>query len=157
MALVRILIDGYSLLHAWPEIAPGEARHSMAARDGLIARVRKYQDCTGTPVTIVFDGANAPKGTQQPPSTRELEILFSQDGATADDIIERVTARLVEYGEVLVVTNDHAEQETVISLGGSSCRCDDFRLRVASALETFDRDLTQWRRRQSVPFNRANL
>jgi len=28
MALVRILVDGYSLLHHWPELAPGRARFS---------------------------------------------------------------------------------------------------------------------------------
>ena len=57
MALVRILVDGYSLLHNWPELAPGRARHSAAARDELIRRLTLYQDATGTPVTIFFDGA----------------------------------------------------------------------------------------------------
>ena len=33
MAVIRILIDGYSLLHSWPELAKGHARHSEAARD----------------------------------------------------------------------------------------------------------------------------
>jgi hypothetical protein len=33
---VRILIDGYSLLHQWPELAPGSPRHSARARDALI-------------------------------------------------------------------------------------------------------------------------
>jgi hypothetical protein len=32
MALVRIIIHGYSLLHNWPELAPGKPRHSAAAR-----------------------------------------------------------------------------------------------------------------------------
>ena len=38
MALVRILVDGYSLLHSWPGLAPSRARHSAAARDELIQR-----------------------------------------------------------------------------------------------------------------------
>jgi predicted RNA-binding protein with PIN domain len=157
MALVRILIDGYSLLHHWPEIAPGAPRHSMVARDELIARVGKFQDCTGTPVTIVFDGANAPVGTQPPHSTRELEILFSKNGLTADDVIERATARLLAYGDVLVVTDDNAERETVIALGGSTSSCEEFKLQVAAALATFDEDLARWRRRQANPLNRAGL
>ena len=36
MALVRILVDGYSLLHNWPELAPGKPRFSPAARGELI-------------------------------------------------------------------------------------------------------------------------
>src|SRR5450759_1973924 len=62
MALVRILVDGYSLLHNWPELAPGRARHSAAARDELIRRLTLYQAAVGTPVTIFFDGASVPNG-----------------------------------------------------------------------------------------------
>ena len=40
MALVRILVDGYSLLHDWPELAPGKARHSASAREELIQRLK---------------------------------------------------------------------------------------------------------------------
>jgi hypothetical protein len=36
MALVRILVDGYSLLHNWLALAPGTPRHSEAARDELV-------------------------------------------------------------------------------------------------------------------------
>ena len=57
MALVRILVDGYSLLHSWPELAPGKARHSAAARDELIRVLTLYQDTVGTPITIFFDGS----------------------------------------------------------------------------------------------------
>src|SRR5450631_1639102 len=49
MALVRILVDGYSLLHNWPELAPGAARHSEAARDALVEMLTHYQDAKGTP------------------------------------------------------------------------------------------------------------
>ena len=44
MALVRILVDGYSLLHSWPELAPGKPRHSAAARDELIRVLTLYQE-----------------------------------------------------------------------------------------------------------------
>src|SRR6266567_3370333 len=57
MALVRILVDGYSLLHNWPELASGKPRHSAAAREELITQLTQYHDACGTPITIVFDGA----------------------------------------------------------------------------------------------------
>ena len=73
MALVRILVDGYSLLHAWPELAPGQARHSAAARAELVQMLTLYRDAIGTPVTVFFDGAGAPPGT--PGATQ-----FARDG-----------------------------------------------------------------------------
>ncbi len=44
----------------------------------------------------------------------------------ADQVIERVAHLMKPYGEVMAVTNDYAERETVISLGGSACSCENF-------------------------------
>lgn len=126
MALVRILVDGYSLLHQWPELAPGKPRHSAAAREELINELRQFQDASGTPITVVFDG-NRPLRDGPPEKTsRELEILYSRAGQTADQIIERVTHRMAKYGEVLVVTDDNAERDTVTSVGGMTSDCQNF-------------------------------
>ena len=89
MSLVRILVDGYSLLHSWPELH-GKARYSAAARDELVRVLTLYRDATHTPITIFFDGSS-PKidGVAQTRSTPEVEILFSRAGQTADQMIER--------------------------------------------------------------------
>ena len=100
MALVRILVDGYSLLHNWPELARGKARHSAAAREELIAMLTHYQDATRTPITIFFDGSGAPAGVPKNESTPNLEVLFSKAGQTADDMIERAAHRFQPYGVV---------------------------------------------------------
>jgi hypothetical protein len=126
MGLVRILVDGYSLLHHWPELAPGKPRYSAVARDELIRALTHYQDATGTPITVVFDGNRPLGGRMIEPSTREVEILYSRAGQTADQIIERATHRLSAFGEVLVVTEDHAERDTVTSVGGMTCDCGNF-------------------------------
>ena len=83
MALVRILVDGYSLLHSWPELAPGKPRHSAAARDELIYILTRYHDAIGTPITIFFDGGGAPAGTPKRESAGHVEVLFSRAGQTS--------------------------------------------------------------------------
>ena len=157
MAIVRILVDGYSLIHSWPELAPGTPRHSMAARDELISWLTRYQDAIGTPITVVFDGAGAAKGIEPPVSSRELEVLYSKNGQTADDVIERVTHRLLAYGGVVVVTDDHAERETVVALGGSTSRCDQFRIAMSNALDEVREDISRLKRRDRVALNRPNF
>src|SRR6185436_8114500 len=99
MALVRILIDGYSLLHNWPELAPGKARHSAAARDELIRVLTLYRDAISTPITIFFDGSSPKRNPVEPTPASELEILFSRAGQTADNMIERAAHRFQPYGE----------------------------------------------------------
>jgi predicted RNA-binding protein with PIN domain len=141
MALVRILVDGYSLLHNWPELARGKARHSAAARAELVYILTRYQDAAGIPITIFFDGAGAPPGVPKNESTRTVEVLFSKAGQTADDLIERAAHRFQPYGEVLAVTDDNAERDTVIALGGSASSCSNFILMVESALNDLAEDV----------------
>jgi predicted RNA-binding protein with PIN domain len=154
MALVRILVDGYSLLHNWPELAPGKPRHSMEARDELIRILTLYRDATSTPITIVFDGAGKSAGTAFP-STPDLEILYSRTGQTADQIIERVAARMSSFGEVLAVTDDFAERDTVFYQGGMASSCSNFIAGVERVLQEQDRDIARHNRRQQTAFKAA--
>ena len=144
MSLVRILVDGYSLLHSWPELAPGKPRHAAFARDELVHMMRRYCDAVQTPVTIVFDGGGHRGAKGETQSTPEVEILYSKAGQTADQIIERVTHRMQPYGEVLVVTDDHAERDTVIALGGFASSCDCFIQTVRGALRELESEVRHY-------------
>lgn len=152
MALVRILVDGYSLLHGWPELAPGQPRHSSAAREQLLHRLRQYRDAIGTPITVIFDGTSSIGGEVANESTPEMEILYSRSGRTADDLIERATHRLSAYGEVLVVTDDRAEREVVSALGAMTSSCAGFIQSMESAEEELRSVLTRINRRERSHF-----
>ena len=152
MALVRILVDGYSLLHNWPQLAPGKPRHSAEARDELIRRLTLYRDAIGTPITIVFDGSQPRGGKTAPTPTPELEVLYSRAGQTADDIIERVAFRMREFGEVLAVTDDYAERDTVLSMDGLATSCANFIRDVEHSLRDQAREIHHHNRRERTKF-----
>jgi predicted RNA-binding protein with PIN domain len=155
MALVRILVDGYSLLHSWPELAPRHPRHSAAAREELARILTLYRDVAGIPITIFFDGAGSPGGTRHAPSDNDVEVLFSKRGKTADQMIERAAHLYAPYGEVLVVTNDVAERETVLSLGGLASNCANFLQTVEDALSEIADDLKHHNRKERHRFQRG--
>jgi predicted RNA-binding protein with PIN domain len=154
MALVRILVDGYSLLHNWPEIAPGQPRHSARAREELIQILTQYHDATGEPITIFFDGSGAPPNTPKNESSRDVEVLFSSAGQTADDMIERAAHRFQSYGEVLVVTDDNAERDTVVGFGGTAASCDNFIRMIGGALSELRDELKNHNRAEQNRFKR---
>jgi hypothetical protein len=155
MALVRILVDGYSLLHSWPELAPGAPRHSETARDALAEMLTHYQDASGTPVTIFFDGTGSRRGKPKNESAGGVEILFSSAGRTADDLIERAAARFQSYGEVLVVTNDFAERDVVSGFGGSVASCENFIGMIQNALAHLEEALNNHNRAARNSFRRS--
>ena len=157
MALARILVDGYSLLHNWPELAPGQPRHSARAREELIHVLTRYHDATGTPVTIFFDGSGAPPGTPPRESDPAVEVLFSRAGQTADQMIERAAHRFSAHGEVLAVTDDVAERDTVTGMDGLASSCANFIRMVESALTELQDELRNHNRAERNRFNRSQL
>ncbi len=154
MPLIRILVDGYSLLHSWPELAPGHPRHSMAARDELIRRLSLYQDASGTPITIFFDGSGTGRGTAAASPDTGVEVLFSRRGQTADEMIERAAHRFADYGDVLAVSDDRAERDTVLSVGGTVSNCWNFIVMVESALAEQADEIKQHNRKEQHRFRR---
>ena len=154
MALVRILVDGYSLLHNWPELAPGRPRHSAAAREALIHRLTLYHDAVGAPITIFFDGANTDRRAAKTKLASEMEVLYSRAGQTADQMIERAAHRFREFGEVLVVTDDHAERDTVMAVGGLASSWLNFIQTVESALTDVKHEIKNHNLRERNKFNR---
>lgn len=148
MALVRILVDGYSLLHQWPELALGRPRHSAAAREALVRVLTQYCDASHTPITVFFDGAGKGPPVAAAQAATDVEVLFSKSGQTADDLIERAAHRFQPYGEVMVVTDDFAERDTVMAFGGVISSCANFIALIQAAQQDLVETLQHYNRKQ---------
>ena len=55
---------------------------------------------------------------------------------------------------MLVVTDDFAERDTVISMGGLAVSCDNFLRTMAAAFEEMETDIKNHNRRERNKFNR---
>jgi predicted RNA-binding protein with PIN domain len=154
MAFVRVLIDGYSLLHRWPELAPGQPRHSARARDELIHVLTRYHDATGEMISVFFDGAGARSGVASDEAGAAVEVLFSRAGRTADQMIERAAHRFQAYGEVLVVTDDRAERDLVAGMGALTAGCENFIRMIEDALAKLQDELKSYNRAERNRFRR---
>ncbi len=152
MALVRILVDGYSLLHSWPGLGSGKPRYSAVAREELIHVLTQYFDASGTPITIVFDGSRSGRDPDETPSTPEVEILYSRTGQTADQIIERAAFRFKAHGDVLVVTDDFAERDIVSGFGGMTSSCENFIRTVEGAIAELQREVSSYNQKEQMKF-----
>ena len=125
--------------------------------DALVAALTQYQDSSGTPVTLIFDGGGAPPDTPKNETAKDgIEVLFSKKGQTADQIIERVAHLMKPYGEVLAGTNDYAERETVISLGGSACSCENFVAMLGDTVGDMQMDVATHNKRERQGYRRGS-
>jgi Predicted RNA-binding protein containing a PIN domain len=110
-----LIVDGHSVIFAWPELRKLHARRSSLAREALIKQLRDYQDWTGVRVVVVFDGkGNKVEATSDP---AEVQIFYSRSGQSADAIIERLASKYARNCELMVATSDSMEAETVMACG----------------------------------------
>jgi uncharacterized protein len=113
-----LIVDGHSVIFAWPELRAMHDRRTGAARDELVRRLTSYQDATGTRVVAVFDG----KGEKQNEATEPdgIQIFYSKAGKTADAIVERLCAKYGQLHDLTVVTEDSMERQTAQTFGAST-------------------------------------
>ena len=133
-----LLVDGHSVIFAWPQLTALHRQRTERARNALVKLLTTYQDMTDFQVAVVFDGKGA--RTQKLPTDAEgIQIFYSESNKTADSIIERLVAKYAKQYQILVATDDHLEQQTVLSLGAEFMSTQQLQVE----LEYAERDFAQ--------------
>jgi len=110
-----LIVDGHSIIFAWPELRKLQSRRSSLAREALTKRLRDYQDWTGVHVVVVFDGKG--KRIEATSDPADVQVFYSRAGQTADAIVERLASIYAKRFELMVATSDSLEAETVQACG----------------------------------------
>ena len=139
MSVQILIVDGHSIIFAWPELRALHDHKTASARSRLTKTLTEYQDLTGTHVVLVFDG-RGPVITQEN-DPEGIQVFYSNTGHTADDIIERLVAKYGTRYSITVATSDLLEQQTAIAFGGNCISAEGLRKLVANARTTFARQL----------------
>lgn len=80
-------------------------------------RLSNYSKYEGLKIIVVFDAQLVP-GVTQSYSKYQLQVIFTEEGETADSYIERIAGELNDrLTQVTVATSDLAEQWVVFSQG----------------------------------------
>lgn len=113
-----LLVDGYNMIGAWPELNQLKNQEKLAdARDLLLFKLSNYAKYEGIDVIVVFDAQLVP-GVQQEYRKYQLTVIFTKMDETADSYIEREASELMSrLTQVTVATSDLAEQWLVFSKG----------------------------------------
>lgn len=110
-----MIVDGHSIIFAWPDLGRLHGRRSSLARESLVKRLRDYQDWTDVRVIVVFDGKGAQVSETSDP--HDIQIFYSRKGQTADSIVERLVSKYATRFDLTVATSDYLEQQTASAFG----------------------------------------
>ena len=142
--MTYLLVDGHSVIFAWPELRKLHGRRMVLAREELIKILTEYQDSSGVRVVLVFDG----KGEKNSETSEEggIQVFYSAALKSADSVIERLAAKYGREHDLTVVTDDHMEQQTVTSFGAIPIPTSSLRQIVDDATKDLHRRLKKHNR-----------
>jgi predicted RNA-binding protein with PIN domain len=136
-------VDGYSVVHAWPQLQKLAGRSLEHRRAVLVQVLERYGDHTGRRVTVVFDGYAARHKPELVEVPGGVEVVFSPKGKTADEVIERTVAQAGQRSRITVVTSDNVERQIVETLGAQTVSAEMFRVEVAAELRELGKAVQQ--------------
>lgn len=112
-----LIVDGYNIIGAWPELSKLKDTDLEGARDGLIHMLAEFQSFSGMKVYLVFDAYMVP-GLGKKYVQNKLAVLYTKEKETADERIERLVTNLMgRRKEIFVATSDMIEQHVIFGKG----------------------------------------
>ena len=144
MSAEFLIVDGHSVIFAWPDLRALHNQRTASARERLAKILTEYQDITGVNVVLVFDGRGPVISQEMEPGG--IQVFYSNAGHTADDIIERLVAKYGRSYSITVATSDLLEQQTAIAFGGNCVSAEGLRRLIDDARRTFAREMKRRKR-----------
>ena len=112
-----LLVDGYNIIGAWPELQNLKNKDLAAARDRLVEKMAEYQGFTGYKVIVVFD-AYGVQGLEKKYKNYQIDVIFTKENETADERIEKLAITLSNRKtQIHVATSDYTEQWAIFGQG----------------------------------------
>ena len=122
-----VVLDGYNVIHAVPELARQLDRSLESARAALISLCGAYRARRGDVerLQVVFDGSDADVGGPRE-NQHGITVLFTRQGEEADERILSLLRAEGSHGRFIVVSNDTEVTNNARALGAQVLSADQF-------------------------------
>jgi predicted RNA-binding protein with PIN domain len=113
-----IFVDGYNVINSWPNLKQKKDSSFEGARQTLIDKLHNYGVFKACKIVVVFDAHKVVGSLEKKEEVnKNISIVFTKDGETADSYIEKKVNALGRKHEIVVVTSDSLEQQIVFQRG----------------------------------------
>jgi len=113
----HLLIDGFNVIRRDSHLSGVEQKNFYGAQELLIERMSHYRRGTQNRVTVVFDGRKGPNEYRSRTEKLDVQVIYSSQGETADEVIVDIVEHLQEKSGTLVVTADRDLAHSCRTLG----------------------------------------
>ncbi|SCY77390.1 translation factor GTPase family protein [Alkaliphilus peptidifermentans] len=114
-----LLVDGYNIIFAWPELKELTDENMESARMKLLDYLSNYQGIQKCQIIVVFDAYRLQGHLQEEIKYRNIHVVYTKEAQTADQYIERFAHEKQKKYSIIVATSDALQQ---IIIRGAGCR-----------------------------------
>ena len=125
-----LLIDGYNMIFAWEELSDMADLSLESARNLLVETLCSYQSYWGKRTIVVFDAYRQPGNIGMTENILGVEVVYTKEGQTADQYIEKFVLKHVKKMRITVATSDGLEQMMIFGQGALRMSARELRQKV---------------------------
>ena len=150
-----LLVDGYNIIHAWPELKQYATENMDTARLRLIQALANYQGVTRHNVVVVFDAHLVEGQEEKVEDHHGLKVVFTKEAQTADQYIEKIAYANRGKHLITVATSDHLQQIIIRGAGCALWSAEELRQELARIQAELSQYYGDGARPQAAPVGEA--
>jgi len=113
-----LLVDGYNIIHAWPELRELVDDNMEGARMKLLDTLSNYQGVRECQIIVVFDAYRVQGHFEEVIDYHNIHMIYTKEAQTADQYIERFAHDNQKKYNITVATSDGLQQ---LIIRGAGC------------------------------------
>ena len=114
-----LLVDGYNIIFAWPELKELARDNMDGARTKLLDYLSKYQGVRKCQIIAVFDAYRVQRHNEELIDYDNIHVVYTREAQTADHYIERFTHDNQKKYSITVATSDGLQQIIIRGSGSA--------------------------------------
>jgi len=146
----RLIVDGYNIIFAWPELSALKDVNLQDARELLIATLADYAAMTRQKVTVVFDSHRRPDAEASQQDVSGVQVVYSGRKTSADHVIERLLFEAKPNDEVTVATSDGLQRDFALGRQIKTVSALTFKSQVDAVLSNRNQQIGDSRARSDI-------
>lgn len=142
-----LLVDGYNIIHAWPELAELMDENMEGARMKLLDLLSNYQGIRKCQIIAVFDAYRVQGHREELIDYYNVHMIYTREAQTADQYIEKFAHDNKKKYDITVATSDGLQQMIIRGAGCSLLSARELKSEIEEANERIRKEYQEFRGR----------
>lgn len=127
-----LLVDGYNVIHTWPELKKLAQENMDSARIKLLDILSNYKAIKKYEIIVVFDAYKVNGYREKIMDYHNIHVVFTKEAQTADEYIEKFSYEHNKDYNIIVATSDYLQQIIVRGSGSTLLSARELKEEVTS-------------------------